>query len=297
MQARPIGFITVFPQLAVMMGLIKRLTFGRFPILAWCFNLGQAYGGAKGYLAGIGLARIDVFTVHSTMEAAIYAQWLGISRSRLIFVPLSVACREPSKLRQTDEPFILALGTANRDYRLLLAALAHGDWPAVVVSGLHALEGLEIPVWVTVRSGLSEEECRALSERAQIQVIPLHDSATAAGQVTLIEAMMLGRAVIATKCCGTVDYVKDGVTGLLVPPGDADALRTAISRLWNDGALRKRLGEAARQAALAHYTFRHAAGLMQAVLDQLEETCSRKADHLQRRRVGELPPKPGPAKP
>jgi glycosyltransferase involved in cell wall biosynthesis len=58
--------------------------------------------------------------------------------------------------------------------------------------------------------------------------------------------MAHGRVVVATLVGGTPSLVKDGVTGLLVPPGDAKALRKAIERLLADADLRKRLGEAAR---------------------------------------------------
>ena len=45
-------------------------------------------------------------------------------------------------------------------------------------------------------------------------------------------------------------------TALMVPPGDADALASALGRLIDDVALRRRLGAAARQDALDHYTWR-----------------------------------------
>jgi glycosyltransferase involved in cell wall biosynthesis len=63
------------------------------------------------------------------------------------------------------------------------------------------------------------------------------------------EAMAWGRPVVASGVGGLVDAVEDGVTGLLVPPGDVVALREALERLLADDALRSRLGEAAREKA------------------------------------------------
>ena len=63
------------------------------------------------------------------------------------------------------------------------------------------------------------------------------------------EAMAWGRPVVASGVGGLVDVVEDGVTGLLVPPGDVPALRTALKRLLVDAELRSRLGEAAREKA------------------------------------------------
>ena len=48
---------------------------------------------------------------------------------------------------------------------------------------------------------------------------------------------------------GLVDLVEDGVTGLLVPPGDVAALRAAIERLLGDADLRAHLGAAGRERA------------------------------------------------
>src|SRR2546430_12714602 len=52
--------------------------------------------------------------------------------------------------------------------------------------------------------------------------------------------------VIASRVGGIPDIVEDGVSGLLVPPGDADALAAAVRRLGDDPALARRLGEAGR---------------------------------------------------
>lgn len=63
---------------------------------------------------------------------------------------------------------------------------------------------------------------------------------------TLLEAMASGRAVVASRVAGIPDVITDGVNGLLVPPGDAQALRAALVRLAADDGLRARLGRAAR---------------------------------------------------
>jgi glycosyltransferase involved in cell wall biosynthesis len=65
--------------------------------------------------------------------------------------------------------------------------------------------------------------------------------------VVLLEAMNHGTPVIASRVGGIPDIVEDGVSGLLVPPGDADALAAALRRLRDDPALARRLGEAGRR--------------------------------------------------
>ena len=62
------------------------------------------------------------------------------------------------------------------------------------------------------------------------------------------EAMACGRPVVAADAGGTGELLgRDGITGVLVPPGDADALAAAVRELLADPARRHRLGEAARR--------------------------------------------------
>lgn len=63
-----------------------------------------------------------------------------------------------------------------------------------------------------------------------------------------LEAMACGLPIVACSGSGSSEVIADGVSGLLVPPGDADALTAALRRLLADAALRARLGAAARAA-------------------------------------------------
>jgi glycosyltransferase involved in cell wall biosynthesis len=63
----------------------------------------------------------------------------------------------------------------------------------------------------------------------------------------LLEAMAAGRAVVASSVGGIPELVVDGETGLLVPPGDAAALRHALQRMLDDPTLRRRMGAAGRK--------------------------------------------------
>jgi glycosyltransferase involved in cell wall biosynthesis len=63
----------------------------------------------------------------------------------------------------------------------------------------------------------------------------------------LLEAMAVGKPVIASRVGGIVDVVDDGLTGILVPPGDEKALVSALIRLLSDGDPRKRMGEAGKR--------------------------------------------------
>lgn len=70
---------------------------------------------------------------------------------------------------------------------------------------------------------------------------------------TIIEAMMMGKPVVATDIRGSREEVVDGATGFLVPTRNAGALGQAIARLLEDTDLCASLGKAGRERALALY--------------------------------------------
>jgi glycosyltransferase involved in cell wall biosynthesis len=74
--------------------------------------------------------------------------------------------------------------------------------------------------------------------------------------VALIEAMAMGRAVIATRIGGVEDVIEDQRTGLLVESGDVEAFAAGMVRLARDRRLRERLGSAARVSVLHKYSKR-----------------------------------------
>jgi glycosyltransferase involved in cell wall biosynthesis len=86
---------------------------------------------------------------------------------------------------------------------------------------------------------------------------------------TIREAMAMQRAVVATDCGGNRELVIDGEVGLLVPPRDVDALSGALARLLEDPELRQRLGVAARQRVLDHFTTKQRIDKLEALYQNL----------------------------
>ena len=88
------------------------------------------------------------------------------------------------------------------------------------------------------------------------------------GRVT-VEAMMQGRAVIATNHGGTCELIQQGVTGMLVPPSDPKALVTAIEWLLKDRTLGEKMGQAAAMYAREHFSMPRYQDRMREVIDYL----------------------------
>lgn len=104
----------------------------------------------------------------------------------------------------------------------------------------------------------------ALLARAGIFALPSHAEGL---PMALLEAMAAGCPVVAAACGGIPDLVADGVNGLLVPPGDVEALAQALHRLLVDRGLAARLGREARATIARRYT-------SEAALERLEQLYS-----------------------
>jgi len=74
---------------------------------------------------------------------------------------------------------------------------------------------------------------------------------------TCLEACAFGRPVIATRCGGPEEIIDDGVSGFLVPVGDAPAMTEAMLKLAEDADLRKRMGQAGSIIVRARFSQDH----------------------------------------
>jgi glycosyltransferase involved in cell wall biosynthesis len=92
----------------------------------------------------------------------------------------------------------------------------------------------------------------ALFDAVEIVVVP--STSPDPLPTVVLEAMRSGCAVSASNHGGAPEMIEDGVSGLLVAPGDLDALTEAIDRLVSDEALRRRLGGAAQRQIAERFT-------------------------------------------
>jgi len=71
---------------------------------------------------------------------------------------------------------------------------------------------------------------------------------------TILEAMATRLAIVATRVGGNGELIEPGMTGLLVPPGDSDALAEALARYSSDRAMARRHAKAARRVAQTRFS-------------------------------------------
>ena len=94
------------------------------------------------------------------------------------------------------------------------------------------------------------EEMPALLAQVDVAVLPSYREGV---PLSLLEAAACGLPLIATDVPGCREVVREGENGLLIPPRDPVALSEAIARLAGDAALRRRMGAASRQLAVAEF--------------------------------------------
>jgi glycosyltransferase involved in cell wall biosynthesis len=132
-------------------------------------------------------------------------------------------------------------------------------------SGLVKEYGLEDMVTFTGR--VSDEELVRRYSASEVAVVP---SLYEGFGFPAAEAMSCGVPVISTTAGALPEVVgPDGEAGMLVPPGDSDALAAAIRRLMIDDLLKKKMGVAARKRVEANFTWEEAAKKTVAVYEEL----------------------------
>ena len=99
------------------------------------------------------------------------------------------------------------------------------------------------------RGSIAREDVRAALWAADVFCLP---SRFESMSYTLLEAMACGVACVATQVGGNADLIRDGETGILVPPNDPAALAEAMLLLGRTPRERMRLAEAAQRAARAY---------------------------------------------
>jgi glycosyltransferase involved in cell wall biosynthesis len=129
------------------------------------------------------------------------------------------------------------------------------------------MAGPESPAWHAVAAAIQERSLGEVIElpgpkigdekdsafrESDFFLLPSHAEGLPIG---LLEAMSYGLPCITTPVGGIPDVVRDEENGILITPGDVDALQNAIERLIEDESLRARLGSAARETMQREYSW------------------------------------------
>jgi mannosyltransferase len=139
----------------------------------------------------------------------------------------------------------------------------YGDFTAVIVGAVtpeqlafagelrKRIEAAGLQSRIVITGELPIEEVQRWYQRLTIYAFTSRNEGFG---LTLIEAMAAGAALVASRAGAAELVVEDGVTGVLVPPGDADALAAALEPLMRDPAAAVAMGVRGRERVLANFS-------------------------------------------
>ncbi len=160
-----------------------------------------------------------------------------------------------------EPPHVLYVGRLSEEKGIRDLVEAAVGLPLVVVGDGPLRDLVPAPVGFVPHDDLG-----SYYERSAVVCVP---SRREGYGVTAREAMAYGRPVVTTGVGGLADAIEDGVTGVVVTPGDVPELRMALESVLADSALRDRLGAAARVKARTSYAWSAATAATIAVYEDV----------------------------
>jgi glycosyltransferase involved in cell wall biosynthesis len=183
----------------------------------------------------LGRARLVLCASSALAEAA---RGLGAASVEVVPSPVEI----PERVEPPQEPpHVLYAGRLSEEKGVLELLQATAGLPLVVVGDGPLRDRVPDAIGFVAPS-----EVGGYLRRAAVVACP---SRREGYGVVARQALAHGRPVVASRVGGLAEAVRDGETGLLVPPRDPAALRAALERLLGDPELRGRLGAAARADA------------------------------------------------
>jgi glycosyltransferase involved in cell wall biosynthesis len=170
-----------------------------------------------------------------------------------------------------SDGYILSVGTYGRDFDSLVEAVKMLNMKTIIATKPECVAHLQpLPANVTAKL-FDSKDMPALYAGARIVAVTLaprgeYDSV---GTLSLGEAYAMGKPTIVTKTESMESYVSDGVDAIFVPPRDPRTFLTTLEKVWNDEALRTKLGGNAARFAKNKLDSKHFASELAAFLQRV----------------------------
>lgn len=275
--------ITWDDHLALLYSLLLTGTHARsrhIAILIWMME------NKKRLLIRVAQRHIDHMVVFGDLHRDLLEAFSGVPRAKITSLPTPVDVEfwRPEKgaaaacaANTPASEFLCAVSCSKHDYQTLMDAMRelpmtcrmvavdpHSDDTRRLYNTKAIPADVEIPANV-ICGPCTAAELRPIYSKARFVVVPVAPSFVDYGTTTVTEAMAMGKAVICTRTYNLMNMVEPGVTGLLVPPEDPQALRDAIQYLWDNPEVAERMGAEARRRAEAYDVKRFSACVKQAI--------------------------------
>ena len=157
-----------------------------------------------------------------------------------------------------DGGFILSVGRDNnRDYRTLIDSITDED--IKIICSKRNIHGIKIPKNIDIYFDLSIDRIRKFYSESRFVVLPVNDVNYSCGQTAMLEAMAMGKAVIASKSKGLYHSMKleNYKHCIFVRVGDPKDLKEKIQYLLKNPKEAKRIGKEARKIVEKKYNIKN----------------------------------------
>ena len=219
------------------------------------------------------LKQAKVVVCYSAHEARRYRSGFRLKKTEFVSVPYGQHVWDPGPPKISSIGYVLSAGRSGRDYALLGTVFATLPYDLhIICDSEDAVRGLTLPPNVSVLSQCYGKEYLEQIAGADLVVVPLKDDDISAGQMVLLQAMALGKAVVITQTPTTEEYGKHLETLYFVERGSKDDLAQAIMHLERDPELRASIASKAREHFQERYSMR---AFVQHLLDAVDGVLSR----------------------
>lgn len=218
---------------------------------------------------------ISCVIYHARIQGSYYRECLPSLWERCRYVPNGVDQMYFRPQRTKEEDYIFCVGhrgLKSRDWPTLMEAFGklHTRTDLRIVGtekiGIGDLGGREVPKNAKFYPFIPRPKLKNFIASSKFAVLPLPYHAHSQGQLSLLESMAMGKAVIVSKVPGIIDYVEDGKTAILYEPYNAEDLKEKVGFLLNNPQEAKRIGREARRAVELYYNEKNMArGIYKAI--------------------------------
>ena len=213
----------------------------------WFFPFIKITTQKKEKLARFILRQYGLNVLWSKKQVATHAKHFNLPEHHFIFLPFKA---NHSKRETYDIPmhdFIFAGGNGKRDYKCLIDAVRGTGIPVVISATDPEVRKSIEPLPNVMVIGAPEPAFGQLQAASRFVVIPMiYSGLKGGGEANFCNAMWHRKPVIAVDSMSADDYVIEGETGFVIPPGDSTALRNTITKLWTNVSMCNEMGLKAR---------------------------------------------------
>ncbi len=180
----------------------------------------------------------------------------GIPEKNIHFVPY---CKEDeTKKKITDRnplncDFVLGVGRSNRDWDWIVKCFSKSKRKLVIICDDYRVDSSNLPDNIQVLNNIEGDEMLMYMKHCFCQVCSFENPQVASGEIVYVQGACFSKPFVVTgPCCITDDYVRDGITGIVVEK-DEDKMIDAVERLFTDKVLYETMCRDARKVYEAEH--------------------------------------------